>query len=307
MRRRVRMASTTPSLRQVPPLLLRSRVHREPAPGADGRDVVPSISLRDPLETDSALTARIQALPGTRHTLSPMHALAALPAVVPALGPKWMDPTYLLEQYGAAFFWIAVAIVFIECGLLFPILPGDSLLFAVGLFIATGQVHVNLGVAIVILCAAAFLGNVVGYEIGRAIGTPLYERDGRILKKKYFDETTTFFDKHGNKALVIGRFVPIVRTFITVVAGVSRMDRRRFFTWSAVGAVLWAAGLTLLGYFLGQAFPWLTDKARDRGPAHRRRLRRADGLRVRQAPPPGQGHRGRDGRRRRRHRRRRDG
>src|SRR4051812_17002721 len=188
-----------------------------------------------------------------------MHALAALPAIAPALGPKWMDPTYLLEQYGAAFFWIAIAIVFIECGLLFPILPGDSLLFAVGLFIATGQVHVNLGVAIVALCAAAFLGNVVGYEIGRGVGSPLYERDGRILKKKYFDETTAFFDKHGNKALVIGRFVPIVRTFITVVAGVSRMERRRFFTWSAIGAVLWAAGLTLLGYFLGAAFPGLTD------------------------------------------------
>ncbi|NUO90834.1 MAG: DedA family protein [Dermatophilaceae bacterium] len=189
-----------------------------------------------------------------------MHALAALPAAVPALGPKWMDPAYLLQQYGGAFFWIAIAIVFIECGLLFPILPGDSLLFAVGLFIATGQVHINLGVAILALCAAAFLGNVVGYEIGRAIGTPLYERDGRILKKKYFDQTTDFFDRHGNKALVIGRFVPIVRTFITVVAGVSRMERRRFFTWSAVGAVLWGAGLTVLGYFLGQAFPWLSDK-----------------------------------------------
>ena len=189
-----------------------------------------------------------------------MHALAALPAVVPALGPKWMDPAYLLEQYGSAFFWIAIAIVFIECGLLFPILPGDSLLFAVGLFIATGQVHVNLGVAVLALCAAAFVGNVAGYEIGRAIGTPLYERDGRLLKKKYFDQTTAFFDKHGNKALVIGRFVPIVRTFITVVAGVSRMDRRRFFTWSAVGAVLWAAGLTIVGYFLGQAFPWISDK-----------------------------------------------
>lgn len=189
-----------------------------------------------------------------------MHALAALPAVAPALGPQWMDPTYLLEQYGSAFFWIAIAIVFIECGLLFPILPGDSLLFAVGLFVATGQVHVNLAVAVLALCAAAFLGNVVGYEIGRAIGTPLYERDGRVLKKKYFDQTTAFFDQHGNKALVIGRFVPIVRTFITVVAGVSRMDRRRFFTWSAVGAVLWAAGITMLGYFLGQAFPWITDK-----------------------------------------------
>ncbi|MGW5241084.1 DedA family protein [Monashia sp. NPDC004114] len=187
-----------------------------------------------------------------------MHALAA--AAVPALGPKWMDPAYLLDQYGDAFFWIALAIVFIECGLLFPILPGDSLLFAVGLFIATGQVHLNLGVAILALCAAAFLGNVVGYEIGRALGTPLYNRDGRFLKKKYFDETTAFFDKHGNKALVIGRFVPIVRTFITVVAGVSRMDRRRFFTWSAVGAVAWVTSLTMLGYFLGKSFPGIADK-----------------------------------------------
>ena len=164
-----------------------------------------------------------------------MHALAALPAAVPALGPKWMDPAYLLQQYGGAFFWIAIAIVFIECGLLFPILPGDSLLFAVGLFIATGQVHINLGVAILALCAAAFLGNVVGYEIGRAIGTPLYERDRRILKKKYFDQTEEFFDRHGNKALVIGRFVPFVRTYVTVVAGVTRMERHRFFLWSFVG------------------------------------------------------------------------
>src|SRR6476619_8372102 len=147
-----------------------------------------------------------------------MHALAAaLPAIAPALGPKWMDPTYLLQQYGEAFFWVAVAIVFIECGLLFPILPGDSLLFAVGLFIATGQVHVNIVVACVVLSAAAFLGNVVGYEIGRAVGTPLYDRDGRVLKRRYFDQTTAFFDHHGNKALVIGRFVPVVRTFITVV------------------------------------------------------------------------------------------
>ncbi len=191
-------------------------------------------------------------------TLEAMHALASLAPVT--LGPDWMDPAYLLQQYGEAFFWLSLAIVFIECGLLFPILPGDSLLFAVGLFVATGQVHVNLGVALIALCAAAFAGNVVGYEIGRAIGTPLYERDGRILKKKYFDQTTDFFDKHGNKALVIGRFVPIVRTFITVVAGVSRMERRRFFTWSAVGAVLWAVGVTLLGYFLGKSFPGLQDK-----------------------------------------------
>ena len=188
-----------------------------------------------------------------------MHALAAaLPAVVPALGPKWMDPTYLLEQYGSAFFVIALVIVFVECGLLFPILPGDSLLFAVGLFIATGQVHINLFVAMAALSAAAFLGNVVGYEIGRGVGRPLYKRQGRFINTANFDKTNVFFDKYGNRALVLGRFVPIVRTFITVVAGIGRMHRRRFFGWSAIGAVAWVVSLTLLGYFLGQAFPGLT-------------------------------------------------
>ena len=152
-----------------------------------------------------------------------MHVLAALPAVAPALGPKWMDPTYLLEQYQGAFFVIALVIVFVECGLLFPILPGDSLLFAVGLFIATGQIDLNLGVAMGALTLAAFLGNVVGYEIGRAVGKPLYKRQGRFINSANFDKTNTFFDKYGNRALVLGRFVPIVRTFITVVAGIGRM------------------------------------------------------------------------------------
>ena len=165
--------------------------------------------------------------------------------------PDWMDPQYLLSTFGTSFFWVSAAIVFIECGLLFPILPGDSLLFAVGMFIRRGDVALGILPACVILSVAALLGNVVGYEIGRAIGSPLYEREGRFLKRKYFDQTNAFFDKHGNKALVIGRFVPIVRTFITVVAGVGRMERRRFFTWSAVGAILWATGVTLLGYFLG--------------------------------------------------------
>lgn len=176
-----------------------------------------------------------------------------------SLGPDWMDPQWLLDRFGGQFFWVSVAIVFIECGLLFPILPGDSLLFAVGLFIAEGSIQLNIVVACVILTLAAFIGNVTGYEIGRAIGAPLYEREGRFLKKKYFDDTHAFFEKHGAKALVLGRFVPIVRTFITVVAGVSRMDRRHFFVWSGVGAALWATGVTLLGYFLGQAFPVLKD------------------------------------------------
>ena len=171
--------------------------------------------------------------------------------MMPALGPDWMDPQWLLDRFGSQFFWVSTAIVFIECGLLFPILPGDSLLFAIGLFVNRGDLDVNIVLACLVLSVAAFLGNVVGYEIGRFIGAPLYERDGRFIKRKYFDQTHEFFEKHGNKALVLGRFVPIVRTFITVVAGVSRMERSRFFLWSGVGAVLWATGITLLGYFLG--------------------------------------------------------
>jgi membrane-associated protein len=186
------------------------------------------------------------------------------------LGIKWLDPEWLQHEYGSAFIWIALLIVFVECGLFFPFLPGDTLLFALGLFIAgsnaTGYTvlgidnePVELLLAIVMLTLAAFAGNVAGYEIGRRLGPPLYERDGRILKRKYLDNTSAFFDKHGNKALVIGRFVPFVRTYITVVSGITLMQRRRFFLWSAVGAVLWVVSVTLLGYFLGAAFPWLGE------------------------------------------------
>lgn len=168
-----------------------------------------------------------------------------------SLGPNWMDPQYLLDTYGSAFFWISLAIVFVECGLFFPILPGDSLLFAVGLFVASGQLQVNLVVAMGALFAAAFLGNVVGYELGRKLGAPLRNRDGRIIKRQYFDKTEEFFERYGAKALVLGRFVPIVRTYITVVAGIGRMERRHFFTWSAVGAALWVGVVTLAGHFLG--------------------------------------------------------
>jgi membrane-associated protein len=182
------------------------------------------------------------------------------------LGMDWMDPNWLLQHFGQELFWLSLVIIFVECGLFFPFLPGDTLLFAMGLFIAAekidvfpGPAGVELVTALVLFTAAGFLGNVAGYEIGRAIGPPLYDRDGRILKRKYFDQTSAFFDKHGNKALVIGRFVPFVRTYITVVAGVTRMERARFFMWSAVGAVLWVLSITLLGYFLGSAFPSLGE------------------------------------------------
>jgi len=175
------------------------------------------------------------------------------------LGLDWMDPNWLLDTFGQQMFWVSVAIVFVECGLFFPFLPGDTLLFATGLFISSDRMDVHITFALVAYVVAGFLGNVVGYEIGRAIGPSLYEREGRLLKREYFDKTAEFFDKHGNKALVIGRFVPFVRTFITVVAGVTRMERRRFFRWSLIGAVLWVVSITLLGYFLGSAFPSLGE------------------------------------------------
>jgi membrane-associated protein len=180
-------------------------------------------------------------------------------------GITWMDPNWLLDQFGPWFLWVCLAIVLIECGLFFPVLPGDTLLFAVGLFVSSrdnivpGPSVTDLPLALVLLSLAAFAGNVMGYEIGRAVGPALYEREGRFIKRKYFEKTSVFFDQHGNKALVIGRFVPFVRTYITVVAGVTRMRRRRFFLWSLVGAVAWVLSITLLGYFLGRSFPSLGE------------------------------------------------
>jgi membrane-associated protein len=182
------------------------------------------------------------------------------------LGMKWMDPDWLLGTFGSALFWLSLAIVFVECGLFFPFLPGDTLLFAMGLFIGTDRVDivpgghgVDLVVALLLFVLAAFAGNVVGYEIGRKIGPRIYERNGKLLKREYLEQTSRFFDVHGSKALVIGRFVPFVRTFITLVAGVTQMNRAKFMVWSAVGAVGWVASITLLGYFLGRSFPWLGD------------------------------------------------
>ncbi len=198
--------------------------------------------------------------------------MTALPPLPPWLfGMSWMDPYWLLERFGTELFWISLFIIFIECGLLFPFLPGDTLLFALGLFIATGQLNLLPGstyfevlVAMLALTGAAFLGNAVGYEIGRRAGPPLHRHEGRFIKRKYFDKTDAFFEKHGNKALVIGRFVPFVRTFVTVVAGITEMNRTRFLAWSLAGAALWVFSITLLGFFLGSTFPSLgtnIDKA----------------------------------------------
>jgi membrane-associated protein len=177
---------------------------------------------------------------------------------------KWLSPDFLLKEFGTALFWVGILVLFVECGLLFPFLPGDTLLFAMGLFIAEDKVDIipgghlgDLLLCLVIYSAAAFAGNVTGYEIGAQIGPRIYEREGRIVKRVYLERTSEFFDRHGHSALVAGRFVPFVRTYITLVAGVTLMKRHVFFVWSAIGAAAWVVSLTVVGYVLGQTFPSL--------------------------------------------------
>lgn len=174
--------------------------------------------------------------------------------VVPALGPAWLDPQYILAALGPWALWGAVAIVFAECGLLIGFfLPGDSLLFTVGLMISGGYIDHPLWLGCVVLIIAAFLGNAVGYEIGRRTGPAIFSKeDSRIFKKEHVDKTIAFFDKYGSRAILLARFVPIVRTFITVTAGVGQMDRRRYLFYSGIGGTLWAGGVTLLGSVLGR-------------------------------------------------------
>jgi membrane-associated protein len=168
--------------------------------------------------------------------------------------PSWLDPEVILEAMGPWAVAVACVIIFAECGLLIGFfMPGDSLLFTAGLFVAHGTIATPLWLLCVLLTVCAFVGNVCGYWIGAKAGPALFNKpDSRLFKKEYVDKTHEFFDKYGARAIVLARFVPIVRTFITAMAGVGRMDPKRYFVYSAIGGVLWATGVTILGYFLGQ-------------------------------------------------------
>ena len=183
-----------------------------------------------------------------------------LTAAVTALGPEWLDPQTLLTGLGDIAFWVVLGIIFAECGLLIGFfLPGDSLLFITGLFIASGFISINIWLACLLLLTAAIVGNAVGYGIGYKVGPALFRReDSRLFKKEYVEKTHAFFDKYGGRAIILARFVPIVRTFITAIAGVARMDFRRFMLFTAIGGVIWAVGVTLAGYFLG-TIPFVKD------------------------------------------------
>lgn len=171
-----------------------------------------------------------------------------------ALGPEWLKPDTILTWLGP---WALVGlalIIFAECGLLLGFfLPGDSLLFTAGLFVAGGVIGTPLWAVCLLLVGAAVLGNATGYWIGRSAGPAVFHKpQSRLFNPHHVAKTQEFFDRYGNRAIVLGRFVPIVRTFITVMAGVGRMDPRRYLTYSLIGGVAWAAGVTVLGYWLGQ-------------------------------------------------------
>ena len=173
-----------------------------------------------------------------------------------ALGPAWLDPMQLLSgsgPFGTAILPAMLVIVFIESGLLFPLLPGDSLLFTAGLLANQPDPFAPLWLVMVLSPVAAILGDQVGYYIGHRFQPHIANRpDGRIFKQAYVKQTEEFFAKHGPITVILCRFVPIVRTYAPLVAGMAKMSYRTFITYNVIGGVIWGAGVVGLGAMLGE-------------------------------------------------------
>ncbi|MDT0615498.1 DedA family protein [Streptomyces lancefieldiae] len=167
-----------------------------------------------------------------------------------ALGPEWISPDYLIETFSLPGILL---IVFAESGL-FAFLPGDSLLFTAGLFVAQGDyISQPLWLVCVLIVLAAVIGDQVGYMIGKFFGPKLFSRpNSKLFKQENLEKAHEFMEKYGPKAIVLARFVPIVRTFAPIVAGAGRMQYRTFLTYNVIGGVAWGTGVTLAGYWLGQ-------------------------------------------------------
>lgn len=180
-----------------------------------------------------------------------------------ALLPDWLDPEKIISRGG---YLLIFAIVFAESGLLIGFfLPGDSLLFTAGMFAAgtfedkLPNVQFNIWVLCLGVFIAAVAGDQVGYLFGRKAGPALFSRpDSRFFKQEHLEKAQSFFEHHGPRAIVLARFVPIVRTFCPIVAGAGQMEYGTFVRFNAVGGFLWGVGVTLLGYFLGNV-PLIAD------------------------------------------------
>ena len=174
---------------------------------------------------------------------------------MPPLAVDLLDPESLIATFGTIGLF---AIVFAESGLLFGFfLPGDSLLFTAGFLAAQGTLNLPLILIGCFVCAVA--GDQVGYAFGRRVGPSLFSRpNSRFFKREYVERAQSYFDTYGSKTIVLARFVPVVRTFAPIVAGVGQMSYRTFVTFNVLGGMLWAVGVTLLGYFLGE-IDWVED------------------------------------------------
>jgi membrane-associated protein len=161
-------------------------------------------------------------------------------------------------QYGGLS--MLLLIIFAETGVFFGFfLPGDSLLFVAGLLSDTEYLDMNVGILIVLLIIAAVSGSTVGYLTGRWAGKFLVNRpDSIFFKKKYLDITEAFYQKHGMMAFILGRFLPIVRTFVTIIAGMVKIDLPKFVFFNFLGATIWIVVMVLSGHFLGKVFPQIT-------------------------------------------------
>ena len=182
---------------------------------------------------------------------------SGIAALVPTLGPSWLDPDTLIngfiDRYGTWALAGICLIIIIETGLLFPFLPGDSLLFTAGLFTGTGQIDLPIWAVASLIGVAAFVGPQSGYWIGRLSGPKIFRRpDSRFFKQAYVDRTHAFFERYGGRAIVMAQFVPFVRTYIPVAAGVGKMPYGRFIKFNVIGALVWGVGVTMLGYWLGR-------------------------------------------------------
>lgn len=163
------------------------------------------------------------------------------------------------ESIAQAGLWLIALIIFTESGLLIGFfLPGDTLLIAAGVLAAQGVLPIEW--TIITIATAAIVGDNVGYTIGQYSGKKLFhKKDGVLFRHEYVERAQEFYDKHGGKTIILARFIPIIRTFAPMVAGIGRMPRGRFFFYNVIGAIIWSTSVTLLGYWVGSKIPGIGD------------------------------------------------